>query len=380
MGKTLGNAINLQTLHEHFSNDMIRYFLLREVPFGQDSEVSYGALIDRVNADLANGLGNLASRTLTMIRNYFDGNTPRQFGDEAQPIAEAIAQAKAKFDEEYNALNFSRALEAAWVAIAAIDKFITDNQPWKLAKEEANRAKLAEVLATAYEGLRHIVLLVAPVLPQATKEIWQHMGLAGEPLKINPNDAKWGEELEIKKIETVSPAFPKLNNEKIMAEINAEEETKKDAPTQAANTEAQTATSDSPKPEAATVEAPPASDSTKAAPATVTEKINIDDFVKVELRAATVLEAERVPKADKLLRLQIDVGEEQPRQILAGIAEYYAPEDVIGRKIIVVANLAPRKMRGFESNGMLLAASVGAEGRPVLATFGEDVPNGTRLK
>ena len=165
-----------------------------------------------------------------------------------------------------------------------------------------------------------------------------------------------------------------------MAEIDAQGEAKKDTPTQAASTESPAAPSDSPKPEAASTEAPPAADSTKAAPTTVAEKIGIDDFVKVELRAATVLEAERVPKADKLLRMQIDIGEEQPRQILAGIAEYYSPEDVIGRKIIVVANLAPRKMRGFESNGMLLAASVGEEGRPVLATFGEDVPNGTRLK
>jgi len=165
-----------------------------------------------------------------------------------------------------------------------------------------------------------------------------------------------------------------------MAEIDAQEEVKKDSQTQSASAESQPPTSDSRKPETASTEAPPAADSNKAAPITVAEKIGIDDFIKVELRAATVLEAERVPKADKLLRLQIDIGEAQPRQILAGIAEYYSPEDVIGRKIIVVANLAPRKMRGFESNGMLLAASVGEEGRPVLATFGEDVPNGTRLK
>ncbi len=378
MGKTLGNAINLDTLHKHFSNDMIRYFLLREVPFGQDSEMSYGALIDRINADLANGLGNLASRTLTMIRNYFDGVTPRVFGDEAKPIAAAIEQAKAKFDEEYNALNFSRALEAAWVGIAAIDKYITDNQPWKLAKDEKQQSKLAEVLATAYEGLRHTVLLAAPVLPNATKEIWQQLGLAGKPLHINPNDAQWGEELQIAKLEAISPAFPKLNKEKIMAEINAQEEAKQDAPAQTASADAPAATIDSPKAQTATAEAQPPVDNTKVA--TASEKITIDDFIKVELRAATVLEAERVPKADKLLRLQIDVGEEQPRQILAGIAEYYAPEDVIGRKIIIVANLAPRKMRGLESNGMLLAASVGEDGRPVLATFGEDVPNGTRLK
>lgn len=393
MGKTLGNAIALETLHTHFTNDMIRYFLLRDVPFGQDSEIGYAALIDRVNAELANGLGNLASRTLTMVRNYFDGQAPRVFDDGlegAQTVGETLESAKAKFNEEYGAMNFSRALEAAWVGIAAVDKFITDNQPWKLAKDEAARAKLEEVIATAYEGLRHIVLLVAPVLPNAARDIWRQMGLTGDPLQINPNDAQWGEALEIAKIENVSPAFPKLNKEKILAEIEESAGGSKQPATgsqEAAPTNDKTATTaevvtkgdEAAKP----VEAKPTdtqAGDAKAAPVAESNIITIDDFIKVELRAATVLEAERVPKADKLLRLQLDVGEGQPRQILAGIAEHYAPEDVIGRKIVIVANLAPRKLRGFESNGMLLAASVGDDGRPVLATFGEDVPNGTRLK
>jgi methionyl-tRNA synthetase len=382
MGKSLGNAIKLETLHQHFTNDMIRYFLLREVPFGQDSEVSYGALIDRVNGDLANGLGNLASRTLTMVKNYFAGVPPRVFDENSEAVQEAVEQAKLKFDEEYEALNFSRALEGAWAGIAAVDKYITDNQPWKLAKDEAQRAKLETVIATAYEALRHVVLLVAPVLPAAARAIWQQAGLAGDPLQINPNEVKWGEAIEVAKIETVSGAFPKLNKEKIMAEI---EETSGSTPSAAGTQETASAGEATTKGEEAkkvsateVTGAPP--DGAKPAPAATSEKIGIDDFVKVELRAATILEAERVPKADKLLRLQIDVGEAEPRQILAGIAEYYQPEEVVGRKIVIVANLAPRKMRGFESNGMLLAASVGEEGRPVLATFGEDVPNGTRLK
>jgi methionyl-tRNA synthetase len=382
MGKTRGNAISLNILHEHFTNDMIRYFLLREVPFGQDGEVAYESLIERVNADLANGIGNLAKRTLTMVHNYFDGVPPRVFEPEAEDakgVHEAIEQAKQKFDKEFDVLNFSRALEAAWAGIASVDKFITDNRPWNLAKDESARGELEKVITVAYEALRHTVLLVAPVLPQTTSEIWKQMGLAGEPLQLSPNEAKWGEALEIAKVENITPAFPKLNKEKIMSEIeetigSQKSEAKEEAPVQEQANEAPA------KAESTTESAAQTPDAAIAAPAAVSEKIGIDDFIKVELRAATILEAERVPKADKLLRLIVEVGEEQPRQILAGIAEYYTPEEVIGRKIVIVANLAPRKMRGFESNGMLLAASVGEEGRPVLATFGEAVPNGTRLK
>lgn len=371
MSKTLGNTVDLPVLHAHFTPDMIRYFVLREMSFGQDGDFTYEALIDRVNADLADGLGNLASRTLTMIKNYFEGQPPRRFADasaDAVEVRGAIEQAKARFREEYDAMNFSRAIEGAWAGIARIDKFITDNQPWKLAKDVSAREQLERVIATAYEGLRQIVLLAAPVLPQTSREIWGQMGLAGEPLNLNPDDAKWGEPLDASKVDRVSPAFPKLNKEKIMAEIESQKEQPKPAeePVEHATTKEQEAAS--------------AAGATQAAAPAVAEKISIDDFAKVELRAATVLEAERVPKADRLLRLKVDVGESEPRQLLAGIAEHYAPEDVIGRKIIVVANLAPRKLRGLESNGMLLAASVGEDGKPVLATFTEDVPNGARLK
>ncbi len=378
MSKTLGNTIDLPVLHAHFTPDMIRYFVLREMSFGQDGDFTYEALIDRVNADLADGLGNLASRTLTMVKNYFEGQPPRPVTGaetDSDEVRKAIEQAKAKFDEEYNAMNFSRAIEAAWAGIARIDKFITDNQPWKLAKDTAARERLEGVIATAYEGLRQVVLLAAPVLPETTSEIWKQMGLAGEPLKINPNGAQWGERVDVSKVDRISPAFPKLNKEKIMTEI---ENQKQKADEQPAEQVALPGTVE----QATTKEQEAASPAgaTQAAAPPVADTISIDDFVKVELRAATVLEAERVPKADRLLRLIVDVGESQPRQILAGIAEHYAPEDVIGRKIIVVANLAPRKLRGLESNGMLLAASVGENGKPVLATFAEDVPNGARLK
>jgi len=366
LGKTLGNAIQLDVLHRYFTNDQIRYYLLREVAFGQDGEVTYQGLIDRSNSDLADGLGNLASRTLTMIRNYFSGVPPRPLEDQNADAADVklqIVETKRRFDGEFDALNFSRALEAAWAGIARVDKFISDKQPWKLAKDPSARPELESVLATAYEALRHVVLLVAPALPVTSREIWSQMGLAGDPLRLDPNKAIWGEALEESTIDRISPAFPKLDKEKIMAEIENETAT----PVVEGAKQESTA-------EQAVAVAPES-----AAPPTP-EVITIDDFIKVELRAATVLEAEKVPKADKLLRLVVDLGEAQPRQILAGIAQHYAPEDVVGRKIIVVSNLAPRKLRGLDSNGMLLAASVGEDGRPVLATFTEDVPNGARLK
>lgn len=365
MGKTLGNAIQLDVLHQYFTNDQIRYYLLREVVFGQDGEVTYQGLIERANSDLADGLGNLASRTLTMIRNYFSGIPPRPSTDQSADAAEVkrqIEESKTRFGEEFDALNFSRGLEAVWAGIARVDKYITDNRPWKLAKDPLARAELESVLATAYEALRNLVLLVAPALPLTSREIWGQMGLAGEPLQINPNETSWGETVDVSKIDRISPPFPKLDKEKIMTEI--ENETAKPLV-------------DETKPQES---ATPQAAATERAATPATQVITIDDFVKVELRAATVLEAERVPKTDKLLRLVIDVGEPQPRQILAGIAQHYSPEDVVGRKIIVVANLEPRKLRGLESNGMLLAASVGEDGRPVLATFWEDVPNGARLK
>jgi methionyl-tRNA synthetase len=397
MGKTLGNAIQLEVLHRHFTPDMIRYFLLREVAFGQDGEVTYEALVDRVNSDLADGLGNLASRTLTMVRNYFDGRPPRPSLDEnfgklktypyeyvategADPhqadyerdftpeVKFRLSAVKLRFEREFEALEFSHALESVWLGIARVDKFITRQEPWKVSKDQSRRGQLETIIAFAYEGLRQLVLLVAPVIPVTSRQIWSQMGLAGDPLQINPYEAKWGESVEVSKIDRITPAFPKLDKEKIMTEIN--------------NEASQSSASATSEPAGAQAEQPKREERASEAAAAQAESnvITIDDFVKIELRAATVLEAERVPKADKLLRLLVDLGEEKPRQILAGIAQHYAPEEVVGRKIIVVSNLAPRKLRGLESNGMLLAASIGEDGRPVLATFTEDVPNGARLK
>jgi len=192
-------------------------------------------------------------------------------------------------------------------------------------------------------------------MPESSRAIWNQLGLEGSPAQINPTELKWGELKEGVKIGEVQPVFPRLDKGKIMSEINAQS-----AP--------------EPQPE------PPQTHATEADAVGIANFIEIDDFAKVDLRVGQVLSAERIPKADKLLLLKVDVGEEQPRTILAGIAQYYEPEKLVGRKVVIVANLKPRKLRGYESQGMVVAASYGEEGRPVIATFTEDVPNGARLK
>jgi methionyl-tRNA synthetase len=380
MSKTLGNVIDLAVLQKHFTPETVRYYVLREMVFGQDGDFTYEALLDRVNADLAGGLGNLASRTLTMIRNFCDGVIPSagetraELSAQANEVRAAVEQAVTAFDREFDEYNFSRALEAVSNARFRVDKFISDAKPWDLAKDNAKRGELELVLHTAAESLRFFATLLAPVLPNATQAIWQQLGETGEVSRVIPNSLKWGEAAR-KQIGEVTAIFPRLDKKKVMEEIKQEEaasqaaraqETKQEAPVEAKPAEDAV-------PSPAAVAAP-------AKPVPGIAYIGIEDFLKVELRVGEIKTAERIPKADKLLRFTIDLGEAAPRQILAGIAQYYEPEKLIGRKVIVVANLAPRKLRGLESQGMILAASIGEEGRPILAGFLEEVPNGAKLK
>lgn len=364
MSKSLGNVIDLGVLRRHFAPDTVRYFSLREMVFGQDGDFTYEALIDRSNGDLAAGLGNLSSRTLTMVQKYFDGEIPRAgeaeagIAKHASELRVAIDQARREFDREFETYNFSRALEAVWGAIGRVDKFISAARPWDLAKDDSKRGSLELVLNTSIEALRHFTVLLVPVLPETTQSIWQQMGETGEAASINPNGPEelvWGAR-QGGRVGEIKPVFPRLDKKNTMEEIKQEE-----AASQAART----------------LDSNPL---TVEEPAPGVAYIGIEDFSRVELRVGEVLTAERVPKADRLLRFSIDLGEATPRQILAGIAQYYEPEKLVGRKLIVVANLAPRKLRGLESQGMILAAAVGEEGRPVLAGFLEDVPNGAKLK
>ena len=382
MSKSRGNIVRPDTILEVLGCDAMRYFLLREVVFGQDGSFSFDALVQRFNADLANGLGNAASRTLTMIDRYFKGEVPypsatatRTESDKAieELAMRTIAETNRLFDE----YQFSKALETAWGLIGAVDKYIKDNEPWTLGDktDDASRSRLATILYTSAEALRIVTALSHPVIPDSSAKIFSQLGL-GDINKVRLDQLKWGQ-LEVgTKLGKVEAVFPRADKSAIERMQNIEDQNK------------QTLTPQAQQPAGAGAQAGQPAAQSAVGPTSANEgqmrgageKIAIDDFLKVDLRVAQIKVAEKVKGADKLLRLEVDLGHEQ-RQILAGIAKAYdPPEQLVGRKIIIVANLQPRKMRGLESNGMLLAASLGEEGRPVLASFLEEVPNGAKLK
>ncbi|MFZ0295106.1 MAG: methionine--tRNA ligase [Candidatus Sulfotelmatobacter sp.] len=370
MSKSRGNIVRTETILDVLGADALRYFLLREVVFGQDGSFSFDALVQRYNSDLANGLGNLASRTLTMINRYFKGEVPYpSHAASKTPADDAISETARKTIREFAVLfdqfQFSRALEAVWALIAAVDRYIVENEPWALGEkqDEDSRSRLATVLYTAAEALRIATGLAHPVMPDATTKIWTQMGL-GDIQKLALDKLTWGQLPLATKLREVQPVFPRADKSAIERMQRMEEEQRS---TPAAEPAPATAATPAQTNAAIIPTASPAND-----------KISIDDFSKIELRVGLVKVAERVPKADKLLRLEIDIGTEV-RQVLAGIAEAYAPETLVGRKVVIVANLAPRKLRGMESNGMIVAASLEG-GKPVLAGFLEDVPIGARLK
>jgi methionyl-tRNA synthetase len=385
MSKTLGNTIELDVLNKYFPIDAIRYFCLREMVFGQDGRFGYENLIDRLNSDLASGLGNLSSRTLTMIQRYCGGQIPsrgisdtsrlaakRAGLEDESGISHFISHARDEFIRHFDQFAFSRALEEAWAIVARTDKMISDARPWDLAKDSKQQETLNAVLYRAAETLRWLAVLLYPVMPGTADQIYKQLGISEPVGQIAPANLDWGELSEGTQIGEIRPLFPRTDKAKIMEQIEQDK---------SANAKQTAEPSGAPAGGSTPAETGSGQHTTEAeAVPGVAGYIDIADFAKVELRVAEVKTAERIPKADKLLLLSVDVGEEKPRTILAGIAQYYEPESLLGRKIVVVANLKPRKLRGHESQGMLLAASVGEEGKPVLATFAEDVPNGARLK
>ena len=368
MSKSRGNIVRTETILDVLGADALRYFLLREVVFGQDGSFSFDALVQRYNSDLANGLGNLASRTLTMINRYFKGEVPYPSHSASRlPSDDAIVETARRTIQEFGTLfdqfQFSRALETAWGLIAAVDKYIVENEPWSLGEkqDDESRARLATVLYTSAEALRIATALAHPVMPDATAKIWAQMGL-GDIQKLALSDLAWGQLPLGTKLGAVHPVFPRADKSAIERMQQMEDQQRGPAVEEAK--EAKEPAKQSPVTQAAANA--PAAVTAPVPPATADGKITIDDFAKIELRVGVVKVAERVPKADKLLRLEIDIGTEV-RQVLAGIAEAYAPETLIGRKVVIVANLAPRKLRGLESNGMIVAASLEG-GKPVLFT------------
>jgi methionyl-tRNA synthetase len=378
MSKSRGNVRRPQPIAAVLGIDALRYFLLREMVFGQDGNFSYDALITRYNADLANGLGNLASRVLTMIERNLGGVVP-SVGQGSNPAGQQgtaddfTDENLAEIVNLYETYKFSLALEKIWGLIAAWDKYLAAEKPWTYAEDPSQRGKLEQTLAGAAEALRIIAILAHPVLPNATAKIWQQLGRRERLEDQRIDEVKWGAAPGETHIGKLEPIFPRVEKAQAIERMEAMEQ---DSQKPAAPTSAESAPASTPA--AAATPAPTAEPGAAPAAAAATAKIGIEDFAKIELRVGQIKTAERVPKADKLLMLTVDIGDEV-RQIVAGIATVYEPEKLIGRKVIVVVNLQPRKLRGVESNGMIVAAS-GPDGSPVLAGFLEDVPVGARLK
>jgi methionyl-tRNA synthetase len=365
MSKSLGNVVRPRPIVHVLGMDALRYYLLRETVFGQDGNFSYDALAQRYNSDLANGLGNLASRTAAMIEKNCAGKIPKPgtLGSQDNALAREAQAAISEVTKHYEKLEFSRALEMIWSLISAADKYLTVEKPWSLGESPDDQQRRATVLWTTAEVLRVVIVLTHPVLPESTTKVWALLGQAGNPGAVDLDGLEWGQLASGIALGKSQALFPRIEKAEAIERMEAMEK------------EAQNA----PSPAAASTPASAPAVSAAAAPA-APEKIGIEDFAKVEMRVGQIKTAERIVGADKLLKLTVDIGTEI-RQICAGIAQFYEPEKLIGRKVAVVVNLAPRKLRGVESNGMIVAASVGPEGRPVLAGFpDEDVEIGARLK
>nr|WP_274308712.1 methionine--tRNA ligase [Solibacillus daqui] len=353
MSKSKGNVVYPEMLIERYGLDATRYFLLRELPFGQDGVFSPESFVDRTNFDLANDLGNLLNRTVSMMNKYFDGVIPTdnlettEFDTALKAHAENV---RVKYEESMEKMQFSVVLSELWSLVSRTNKYIDETAPWVLAKEEADKPKLAAVMNNLAESLRHIAVMIQPFMTNAPKQIFEQLGF-DEKLLAWDTIETFGNIIpqNIKVAEKGTPIFPRLDVEVEVEYIR----------------EQMKGSVKSVEEETPTVEAPQ------------TEEITIDDFMKVDLRVATVLACEPVAKAKKLLKLQVDLGYEQ-RQVVSGIAEHYKPEELIGKKVVVVANLKPVTLRGELSQGMILAGS--HDGVLTLATVDPKLANGAQVK
>ena len=415
MSKSKGNVAYPEPIVNVLGNDALRYYLLRVVVFGQDGNFSRESLITRYNADLANGLGNLANRVLTMIGKYCNSVIPNE-DDHGIETAEELkidslfhrgpGDAVLLSNTMYRDFDFSGALEKIWTIVSCSDGYITESRPWALAEDGSKRARLNGILWRAAEALRFVTVLAYPVIPDASQKIWEQLGQSGKVEAVRIDQLQWGGLKSGTKIGKPEGVFPRIDKKEALERIETmENEIRNPGSTQP---DASTTTTKKPAEGASTgtsvlgaaaipsgapggetsaggvasvasgVGAAAAATAAGATPA-VPAKIGIEDFAKVELRVGVVKSAEKVAGADKLLKVLVDIGDEV-RQVLAGIAPSYAPEELVGRKVVVVTNLAPRKMRGVESNGMLLAASAGPDGKAVLCTFAEEIPAGAKVK
>jgi methionyl-tRNA synthetase len=381
MSKSRGNVVDPNKMVDEFGADAFRYFLLREVPFGQDGDFSQTAMVTAINSDLANGIGNLLSRTLTMIERFADGKIPAS-GPAALPeleekIAQAAMRLPAVIERGFIALTFRENLQAIWELIGLCDEYIDKSAPWKLAKNPANAPQLRTVLNYSAKALRLLAVLLYPFMPQTSKQLAQQLGISLDLTNPVSQEAySWNSPVAESIIEKGPGLFPRVL-QPTTSEMTARGHAPKLSVTEGAKPVSDVPSIPQPVPTAISATQAVPSATPAATVSVVPPQITIDEFMKIQLKTAKVISAERVPKSEKLLKLQVSLGTEQ-RQIVAGIGKKYEPESLIGKTIVIVANLKPAKLMGIESQGMVLAAG-DSEVRG-LATILEEVDPGTKVK
>jgi len=371
MSKTIGNVVRPDHLIDDFGPDALRYFLLREMTFGQDASFSDEAFAGRYNADLANDLGNTVSRVTKMAADYFDGKTPPEL-DGDSPLRTSFEATLPLWKKAMTDYRFQDALNAIWRFLTDINQFVVQNEPWKIHKEDGSTARLSKCLWSSLESIRLVSILIEPVMPGTAASIRRQVGLpASPPLE---SDLVWGRLPVSQPLSAAGALFPRIDTKEYLKPapgVPAESANKKETPMSQNETPGPGA-----PPPAATVPPPAETPKPKAEPEAAAE-ISIDDFFRTDLRVGEVVAAEAVPKSNKLLKLSVRIGE-NTRTVVAGIAKRYTPEQMVGRKIVVVANLKPAKLMGIESHGMVLAAS--QDGEPIVLTVDPAVPTGTKVR